>query len=264
MIRSKIEGHTDQLISDDNDPTTLDELISSLKSAFAQSFDVDRIYDEFKNLRQGDSESVDVYGARVKEILKRGTVVANEKLDMEQFIGVKGLLNQSAIMGFKRGLHNYNVRSLMIREKVDNLGIAINVASEIERELEYQKQTSHSKTVVINAKVCAVNVDDRKCYGCNQPGHLRRNCPKNRNISFDLPSRQGIRCNNCKKTGHTEDRCFRKHIPRRSNTLQSSMAEVTDNSQDLNSKGAPQASAVRNRPLIARVETIEPTINLTQ
>ena len=264
LIRNKIEGHADQLISNSNNPTTLDELINLLKSAFARSFDVDRVHDELRNLRQKDNESVDSYGARANEILNRGTEAANEKFDMEQSIGVKVLLKHAAITGFKRGLRSCSVRTLMIREQVDSLGIAIDVASGIEREFEYEKQTPHSKAVVSNTKVCAVNVDDRRCYSCNQPGHLRRNCPKNRNTWHNLPSRQEIRCNNCKKTGHTEDRCFRKNIPRGSNISQSSMAAASRNSQDLNLQGVPQASATRTRPLIARVETIEPSTNLTQ
>ena len=201
LIRNKIEGDADQLISNGDDLTTLDELIDVLKSSFSRSFDVNHIQDELKNLHQKDSESINSYGARVKEILNRGTDAANEKFNMEQSKSVKTLLNDAAILGFKRGLCNRNVRTLMIREKADSLGTAIDVATGIEKEFECEKQTPYSKTVVSNTKVCAVNIDDRKCYSCNQPGHLRRNCPKNRNTWLKLPSRQDIRCNHCKKTG---------------------------------------------------------------
>ena len=213
---------------DSNELNTLDELIDLLKSSFSQSLDVDRVQDELKNLRQTDGESIDSYGARVKGILKRGTEAANEESNVVESRGVKNLLNRAAILGFKRGLRDYNVRTLMIREKPDSLGAAIHAATGIETEFEFQIQTSSSKTVVSNTKVYAVNVDDRRCYGCNQPGHLRRNCPHRFNIS------------------------------------QPSVTAASGNSQNLNSQGGPQTSAVRKQPLIARVETIEPSINPTR
>ena len=40
--------------------------------------------------------------------------------------------------------------------------------------------------------------DERLCFHCNLPGHLKRNCPK-------IPY-----CSKCKTTGHTQDRCMNK------------------------------------------------------
>ena len=100
LIRNKIEGHADQFISNSNAPTTFDQLINLLKPSFARSFDVDRVQDELKNLRQKDSESIDSYGARVNVILNRGTEAAKEKFETEQSIGIKILLHRAAITGF--------------------------------------------------------------------------------------------------------------------------------------------------------------------
>ena len=40
--------------------------------------------------------------------------------------------------------------------------------------------------------------DERLCFYCNQPGHLKRNCPK-------IPY-----CSKCRTRGHTPDRCTSK------------------------------------------------------
>ena len=40
--------------------------------------------------------------------------------------------------------------------------------------------------------------DDRLCFYCNLPGHLKRNCPK-------IPC-----CSKCRTKGHTPDRCTNK------------------------------------------------------
>lgn len=43
-------------------------------------------------------------------------------------------------------------------------------------------------------------VDSRKCWFCNQVGHVKSKCPKRREMI----------CSYCNKSGHTEDKCFQK------------------------------------------------------
>ena len=53
-------------------------------------------------------------------------------------------------------------------------------------------------TRVKHSKLQTQQTDERLCFHCNLPGHLKRNCPK-------LPY-----CSRCKTRGHPQDRCVNK------------------------------------------------------
>ena len=75
--------------------------------------------------------------------------------------------------------------------------------------------------------------DERLCFYCNQPGHLKRNCP-------DLPY-----CSKCRTRGHTPDKCTSK--PQRNGPTREAIEESRDQwrrNQDL-----PQFSNRNNRCL---------------
>ena len=50
LIRNKIEGHADKLISNRRVPNTLAELISLWKSAFALVYDLEHAHNELKTV----------------------------------------------------------------------------------------------------------------------------------------------------------------------------------------------------------------------
>ena len=88
----------------------------------------------------------------------------------------------------------------------------------------------------------------RKCYNCNRPGHIARNCQSkkestndNNNNSSDNSggnnsnsnsnNRKGSRkyppCSTCKKTNHPEDRCFYKKIYEKAKAALATEAKTT-------------------------------------
>ena len=74
--------------------------------------------------------------------------------------------------------------------------------------------------------------EERLCFYCNQPGHLKRNCP-------EIPY-----CSKCRTRGHTPDRCTSK--PQRNGHM-----HQTGESRDQRRKNAdlPQFSSHHNRCL---------------
>lgn len=137
IIRNKIEGPADLLLANRPEPKTVDEIVALLKKVYARSFDVHQIHGELRGLHQGTHETVEFYGARAREILSRGLEAAKEKFNSEQLIGVVALLNQTAVTNFRRGLQNQNLRFFVFNEQDKTLDGAIDVASRLERKLNY-------------------------------------------------------------------------------------------------------------------------------
>ena len=76
----------------------------------------------------------------------------------------------------------------------------LNWPSELSITEEDQQHVPKSAdgTRVKRSKQQTKQTDERLCFHCNLPGHLKRNCPK-------LPY-----CSRCKTRGHTQDRCVNK------------------------------------------------------
>lgn len=264
LIRNKIEGHADQLLSSHENPETLDELIRILKSCFARAFEVDYALVELKHLKQKENELVDTYGARASEILSRGLEGAKESYPSLEFVGVRVLLTRSAITGFVTGLRNPTINASVFSTHPDSLNKAIDIASRLERELAdrqilFGDETNQIKEFRDNrihrARITTVSTqnNDRRCYECQQTGHVRVNCPNARQgpriPRNNNERRQTKQCNYCRKLGHDERDCFSKI---RRNQGHNNNKPYNRSNPPLNSKGVPRESATRNTRVIAR------------
>lgn len=288
LIRSKIMGHAKLVLLNHREPETLDELFSLLKKAYVRLFNMHHINEEFMGLKQGNNESIEIFGVRVGKILNTGSEIARDTYNSEQLSGVIDLLNNTAIASFINGLQDKMIK-IMLRDKgsheILNLETAIDIARRLEPESieksrsfltsepliritnaskinsqENQNFHSNSNCFQIQKTNASINNSEiykenfnKRCFNCNKLGHMIANCPVTR-ISEPIRSkREMFRCKYCGKNGHLESRCYKKVAE---NTWKKSRLSGSTTSQrqplNLNSMGAPPTGAKRSKPLIAR------------
>lgn len=88
LIRNKITGHADMLISHTREPQNLDELIKLLQKSFVRTFDVDTAHAELSSKRQERDETADAFGARISESLGRALDAVEYRFGASQLLGV--------------------------------------------------------------------------------------------------------------------------------------------------------------------------------
>lgn len=84
--------------------------------------------------------------------------------------------------------HQRNVRNEMIGRK--NYGQETRNQYETNNERQFQRRPTHTKSM--NSDNYHKNF---QCYGCQEFGHIRRNCPN-------------LRCSTCQRRGHFSRNCF--------------------------------------------------------
>ncbi|XP_063980067.1 uncharacterized protein LOC135164028 [Diachasmimorpha longicaudata] len=269
LICSKIEGHAKRLIANQDEPRTLVELIGLLKRAFIRVFDIDLVNDELRSLAQNEKESIEIFGARVLEVLVRGREAANEKYDNVQIVGIITLLNNSAMTCFTRGLRDPLMSTLLAKEKPSSLQNAIDIATRIEvenAERTRHLQMSSSKPITAHARVHSAN------YSHQNDGQRQPRRDGYRNSGRDYARRRDYRCDGHEREREREKRYqFDRRPNNRTNNYSGNRRDYSNNhsqyqkkeenrgcrgnnDQHLNSKGAPPAINARSEVLIARAE----------
>nr|XP_012153194.1 PREDICTED: uncharacterized protein LOC105664199 [Megachile rotundata] len=256
IIRNRMEHRVYRSVVGDNILKTVEELISLIKSAFAQSFDVNNIHNELKAVYRREHETTEEFGFRVSDILDRGEQAAKEELSSEELGGVRKLLMKSAVTGFLRGLRNNIIASSISKDGVKELKVAIRLASQVEEQLDFPKSSGNLNVFGDNSKVL-VTTETRKCkcFNCGRTGHISADCWSRGGRRFVNPNRDTtFRCRKCGKSGHREQSCYRKNtyhtLIENPPSARSSTLENRENS--LNSKGAAATGAIAREPLISR------------
>lgn len=272
LIRSKISGYADTLMSQHGRPKDLNELISILRKTFAPAFDTNKAHTEIVTQSQKDNETAGAFGARISEILNRALESAAEHFDATQKVGVQVMLKHAAVSGFVSGLRDKVISTIIMKDNLNNLEDAINMATRLDQNsvCNFNKLlTSHEpgmQTYLTTSKIHKIDQDQRRCYNCNEVGHLKNNCPNarsnykkssepyrkehcsvckyrghnERDCKFNVNSKNYKHCNFCEKAGHIDAECRLK-------TKQTTKQQESSNSNHLNWKNAPRQDQPQSR-----------------
>ena len=91
----------------EKEPKTVEGLISLIKAAYEQSFDIKNARNELKVIGRKEKETIEEFGTRVHEILDWRIEAARHKFNDEQLVVMKTLHTEEAIDGFLNGSNNY-------------------------------------------------------------------------------------------------------------------------------------------------------------
>ena len=260
LIQNQIEGHAKIVLSNSKEPETLDELFILLKNSYIRSFNIQKLNAQLMQLRQGINEPVDEFGNRVNEILSGGLETAKDIYNSERFEGVSDFLKSTAIFSFVNGISNDTIRFYLNRKndanKLTSLESTIAIASNL--NAEHVEHLNSKSSFIQSAKIFKTDIADhetpetRTCFKCHQIGHLSRQCRSFEKNQVGFRNHERIRCGFCKKSGHTENNCFKKQNL-------GTFRALSENSRsgDLNLKATPQKGTTRSEALIASAKPNE-------
>ena len=135
LIRNRMQKRDYSRIVDGKEPNTVEGLISLIKAACEQSFDIKNSRNELKVIRRKEKETIEEFGTQIHEILDWGLEAAREKFNNGQLVAMKTLLTEEAIDGFLNGLNNDTIMLLLSNNDIGSLTIAVKLASKLEHKL---------------------------------------------------------------------------------------------------------------------------------
>ena len=158
-------------------------------------------------------------GLKIK-LFDRGCSTIDEAvMTIEQYEAVRESIKDNR--SYARGVENYTAN----QNETSYVG---QILSQILEKLDSrERRTEHSDADLGGTQECPIpsnegsvrhdtnvatgrrSLGDVICYGCNNPGHVRKNCPMRRNS-------QDIVCFECRNVGHIRRNCpYRRHGPSR-------------------------------------------------
>lgn len=263
IILSKITDNAKALIRN-RDFETWPDLKTYLLEIYAEKRTVGQRQLELTSCKQNPGESVISYSNKIENCYIKLINSLDPKLPLVARQACIDLLKNEALNVFITGL-NKDLNILVKSQNPDSLEKAISVALNEEQEFKSKQEMLRYQSVN--------NSSARLCFNCNKPGHTTINCRYKKNENFNVrafsPHQNSKFCRYCKKPGHLLEECRKReynnknrpriqnqqtnHTPRSNHTPNypnnrfpnpQATSFTPNNSQNLNSKGPRQSTAV--------------------
>lgn len=272
LIKNKITGQARKHIQN-KIGANLEEILKSLQRAFSPRADISQLAQELAVIKRKQDENVADYGIRVSDILNKIIIKV-----MDKNPGTTGLercqeYKENTIKNFMRGLDRETL--YFIKDRFPStLDDAIELAAEADAEnitwnsvhgIKDEKPNTSNFNFDSRKRVAAISgiesegtktksLSSIQCFGCNDFGHYKRNCPNRGNSqkrrSNNNQDQDKTVCSYCELDNHTiaDCRLKRKHDMERKNKRARFMQRRDLNSNQSHSNGVELTQNANQNP----------------
>ena len=232
---------------DDGKKKKPDDVKSALEEAFAPS--AAEAYRSFTGRGMRSAETVDAYVADLKRLLSlSGHKISGDDKDP--------LLAEQVIRGLPRDF----AREI----RIQNSSNALTISDIVKRVRAMSVDDDVMKSAGRQALVAAV------CHSCNEPGHIRKNCPKRKTATSGERESSGARgagrskpgsCWKCGEAGHLRRDCPQRKLGK----SDSANAAVTERRQEkaVSDAGSPDGDKVQHKSYVSNKSSELVSVSVT-
>ena len=205
LIRNKITGNANLYLQNNYEPDSLTSLIDTLKSVFSPKRNLSQLQAKMSNMVQKEDESVMQYGIRTSESSSSILDTIEEHFPQEVVVGMRLGAIRKAVSCFFRGLR---LRSKQKSDSSPRFHPYIKDNTRNKSDCRYDRKIEEQKTRESNPRSSKA---PHISFTCGQPGHFKRDCPKQNNLHPVSKAHRVVGCCAfCNGPNHYEENCLAK------------------------------------------------------